>query len=413
MYAKLPKKWLVYRLSALGDVVLITGVLDYWHARYGWRFVVVTRAPWVSVFEGHPAVDKVIGLESAELKMPKMLGVFATLAKTYAGLGLMDLHGTLRSRILSLLWPWRGKICHYPKFSMERRAFLRASSASAKDQYSATLLQWNVTQRYVMAVRKLLSKLAGAPKVVRADKGLAHEIAVPSRQELLPKIYLSAQEKQKAKQFLQITGFTTNKPIVALHPYSTHAHKAWLPAYWQDLAKRLHEAGIAFFIVGRGNEVLSLDSLHALSGDGFDKAPYADFSNVTSLRETSALLGEADLLVTGDSGPMHLASAVGTPVVALFGPTTREWGFFPEGEKDIVLEVQELLAHGAKPSCMNSAAYACGDVGHNPQPKEGLTTPCRPCSLHGSKACTQGGACMKGISPDMVIAAVQSILEKK
>lgn len=75
-----------------------------------------------------------------------------------------------------------------------------------------------------------------------------------------------------------------------------------------------------------------------------------DFTNRTDLRQLIALLAQADALVTGDSGPMHLASGVSTPVVALFGPTCREWGFFPTGENDRVL--QAPLA-------------------------------CRPCSLHG------------------------------
>ncbi|MBR5733991.1 MAG: hypothetical protein IKX79_00425 [Desulfovibrionaceae bacterium] len=95
------------------------------------------------------------------------------------------------------------------------------------------------------------------------------------------------------------------------------------------------------------------------------------------MRETAALISLAAALVTGDSGPMHLASAVGTPVAALFGPTARAWGFMPQGTRDIVL--QKAL-------------------------------PCRPCSLHGAKTCPRGQECMTGITPDEVMDALHEII---
>jgi ADP-heptose:LPS heptosyltransferase len=66
---------------------------------------------------------------------------------------------------------------------------------------------------------------------------------------------------------------------------------------------------------------------------------------------------------------MHLASAVDLPVLALFGPTTREWGFYPAGERDKVLE---------------------------------LNLPCRPCSLHGARGNAKDCLCMRGIRPEEV-----------
>jgi ADP-heptose:LPS heptosyltransferase len=74
---------------------------------------------------------------------------------------------------------------------------------------------------------------------------------------------------------------------------------------------------------------------------------------------------------------MHLAGGVDTPVLALFGPTSREWGFFPAGERDVVLQ---------------------------------LDMPCRPCSLHGSKLCSHGAACLTRISPDMACKALLPLL---
>lgn len=331
-----PKRWLVMRLSALGDVVLTTGVLDYLARRYGWTFCVLTRKEWVTVFDGHPAVESVIGLDASQLKLPIMAGVFYRISKEYAGFGMIDLHGTIRSRLLGALW--RGPVLRYPKMSAERRAFLASGGHVAADK----LLSTNVPQRYALAVQD----------------------ETPERSELLPVIHLTDAEKRTADDLL---GEAIKHPLVVLHPYSTHINKAWLDENWVALAERLQAAGIQCAVVGVGKSPFA-----DLAGN------IKDFTGKTTLRQSCALLSKADVVVTGDSGPMHLASAVGTPVVALFGPTHRAWGFYPEGKKDVVLEAE---------------------LG------------CRPCSLHGSKPCPDGQACMANIRVDDVFCAVMKMVE--
>jgi ADP-heptose:LPS heptosyltransferase len=98
-----------------------------------------------------------------------------------------------------------------------------------------------------------------------------------------------------------------------------------------------------------------------------------DLTNQTGLRQSAALIARSRCLVTGDSGPMHLGTAVDTPVIALFGPTTVHWGFFPSGPADRVLEPD---------------------------------MPCRPCSLHGGKGCGRPDPCMAAISPEEVLEAL-------
>ncbi|MDR3042808.1 MAG: glycosyltransferase family 9 protein [Desulfovibrio sp.] len=365
----LPETWLVVRLSALGDVVLATGVLLWLHRTRGWRFTVLTRPQWAPVFRNHPAVDRVVTVDPRELRPAALPGLARRLAAALPGAGLLDLHGTLRSRLLGLLWP--GPVRRYPKFSLERRLFLRSGGRLFRDR----LRDCNVTQRYTLAV----------------------EDAPPPRSALLPRILLDETERERGLTLLRESGLlpmggadgvpgeasASARPLVALHPYSTHPDKAWLADAWRDLAGRLSVAGHTWFVVGRSGE--------RGGAEGGEPAPLsglveqvrlagglaADFTDRTDLRETCALLAAADVLVTGDSGPMHLAAGVGTPVVALFGPTTREWGFYPEGPRDVVLET--------------------GDA-------------CRPCSLHGGRRCAHSGRCMTGIAPDAVFAAVRRVM---
>jgi heptosyltransferase-2 len=93
-----------------------------------------------------------------------------------------------------------------------------------------------------------------------------------------------------------------------------------------------------------------------------------------SLQETGALLARSRVVVSGDTGVMHMATGVGTPVVALFGPTVRQFGFFPY--------------HGA------------GEVLERP-------LDCRPCSTMGGARCPMGHhRCLIDIAPGDVAAAV-------
>ncbi len=98
-------------------------------------------------------------------------------------------------------------------------------------------------------------------------------------------------------------------PLVALAPGASWATKRWPTEYWTALAGQLYDAGARVIVVG-------------VKGEGLSTG--ADFTARTSIRDAAVLLKRVRLLVCCDSGLMHLALAVGTPVVALFGPTAPE-----------------------------------------------------------------------------------------
>ena len=324
----------VFRLGHMGDVALTTGVLAHWHEISGETFVFVTRESNLPLLENHPAVAQTIGLNHADLKDGGWVKKTGELARQYSGHTLLDLHGSLRSRILGLRW--KGKVRRYPKFGLTRRLFEQTRVGRLRTKLEAL----NVPQRYA----------------------LAQDETAPAQKDLLPRIYLTDREQIDATALLAL--IRGNKPLIGLHPYATHPAKQWPPKHWLSLIDLLEAARMDWFVVGRSTAPLK-------QGDA------RDLTNVTGLRETCGLLDQADLLVTGDSGPMHLACGVGTPVVALFGPTARAWGFYPAGPKDVVLE-RDL--------------------------------DCRPCSLHGAKACPSGFECMAGIAPETVLEAIRFTL---
>lgn len=319
---------IIFRLSALGDLILTTGVIDFWAEKYGWTFSVITKQQYAAPLENNPHIAEIININSKELGNLAWIAKAGELARKYEGYELIDLHSTLRSRILS--GRWRGPVSRYKKFSIERRLFKLTGSKNLEK----ILEQKPVTVRYASAVND----------------------ALPDPKELLPHIYLTDNEKKDALSMMAQKKISNG--FIALHPYATHPDKAWPHEYWLELIKQLDEKGIPWAVIGKDANELNV------------KNPEWNFTNKLSLRQTCALLNEAGFLVTGDSGPMHLSAGVSTPVIAMFGPTSKAWGFYPAGVNDKILE-SDLK--------------------------------CRPCSLHGKSNCSKNHECLKNIHPETIL----------
>jgi heptosyltransferase-2 len=115
-------------------------------------------------------------------------------------------------------------------------------------------------------------------------------------------------------------------PWAGLNPGATYGRaKQWFPERFEDLGRRLASRGFRVAVVGGPAEA----ALGRRVADGIGRAA-ACFSGQTSLPQLAALIARCGLFVTNDTGPMHVAAAVGTPIVAVFGPTdprtTRPFG---------------------------------------------------------------------------------------
>ncbi|MDD5303172.1 MAG: lipopolysaccharide heptosyltransferase II [Elusimicrobia bacterium] len=160
--------------------------------------------------------------------------------------------------------------------------------------------------------------------------------------------------------------------LAGVHPGSAWATKRWLPERFAELCVRLKADGLTPVLVGGPDD-------KALGARIAEDCGALDLVGRTDLEELKALMGRLSLFVTNDSGPMHLAAAAGVPVVAIFGATTRELGFFPYGPGHRVVE----------------APLAC-----------------RPCGLHGARVCPEGHfLCMRLLTVDRVHEACRDILK--
>ncbi len=161
--------------------------------------------------------------------------------------------------------------------------------------------------------------------------------------------------------------------FIALAPGSIWGSKRW--PYYAELAAKLAEH-VAVVVVGGPDDVELGDAIVQAVRPSGRQAVNA--CGRLTLRQSAALIGKAALLVTNDSAPLHLATAMGTPIVALFGPTVTEFGFGPLRAGDVALGVDPLQ--------------------------------CRPCSSHGPPQCPLGHhRCLRELTVAAVIAAIEEL----
>ncbi len=162
-------------------------------------------------------------------------------------------------------------------------------------------------------------------------------------------------------------------PYCVLAPGSVWPTKRWPPEYYLAVGTTVADRGVRVFLSGGIEdtplcEAIARDIPGAVSTCG-----------ILTLRQSAELYRRAAFVLTGDTAPQHIAAAAGTRVFTLFGPTVREFGFWPYTDRGVVIE--EDLA-------------------------------CRPCGVHGHVRCPEGThRCMRAITPERVTALILECFE--
>ncbi|MFQ5583031.1 MAG: lipopolysaccharide heptosyltransferase II [Calditrichia bacterium] len=164
--------------------------------------------------------------------------------------------------------------------------------------------------------------------------------------------------------------------MAAIAPGSVWATKRWPVEYHISLIKALSRRGFQIVLIGGeadkeiGGQIEAEFSERVFNAIG-----------IFTLRQSAALIRQCKFLVTNDSAPQHIAVAVGTPVITIFGPTVPGFGFYPYGEHDRIVQIENL--------------------------------PCRPCSIHGGKKCPIGTfECMRNIHAGRVMREIETLLKE-
>ena len=145
--------------------------------------------------------------------------------------------------------------------------------------------------------------------------------------------YLSDEERAWAGAWLREHAIDPARPLVILHPGANWAHKRWPAERFGQLADRLAQRGASVVVSGGPDDVRLITAvLGAMS-----KPPIV-LAGQTTLRQLAACLERASLVITNDTGPAHLAAALGRPLIALFGPTLPNYtGPLGDPDKTVVV----------------------------------------------------------------------------
>jgi heptosyltransferase-2 len=180
---------------------------------------------------------------------------------------------------------------------------------------------------------------------------------------------LPDEDKTQAKSLLASLNVNQDKTIAILNPGASYGPaKRWPVGHFSTLAERLQETFEAeILIVGAPDETELAEAI----ATPMKKKP-ALLTGKTTLNQLAGIIAQAALFITNDSGPMHLANALHTPVVAIFGPTDPRWTR-PYQEPAVVLKKE---------------------------------VPCWPCFY---RKCPYGHQCMTQISPEEVVQACMAL----
>jgi 3-deoxy-D-manno-octulosonic-acid transferase/heptosyltransferase-1 len=143
---------------------------------------------------------------------------------------------------------------------------------------------------------------------------------------------LSASDHLWVEKYLAQEGYQPQRPLLAINPVAKWDTKLWSPAKFAQLADRLIHAYDAAVVLSGGpqDQALTAEIQAIMTHSAINAA------GKTSLKTLAALYQKTAMVITTDTGPMHLAAAVGTPVVALFGPTAP-WRTGPYGSGHVVV----------------------------------------------------------------------------
>jgi ADP-heptose:LPS heptosyltransferase len=144
-------------------------------------------------------------------------------------------------------------------------------------------------------------------------------------------------------------GLSPSTPFVVLHPGTSVPARAWAPDSWSRLTDVLTTAGHRVVVTGAPDEAEL--TRHVAHGEALD------LGGTTSWEELAAVLAAATVVVVGNTGPAHLAAAVGTPVVSLFAPTVPAGRWAPYGVPTVLLGDQQAV-------CRNTRVTRCPYPGH-------------------------------------------------
>lgn len=326
----------------IGDMVMATPVLTdlrkaYPHA----RITAMCRGPVSELLLADPEVDELFCFSktSSFSRRDDKKNLIEKLRCGKYDLGILLTHS-----LSSAWWFWQGKVKTRLGYDCNGRRLLLTH---------AVPLPENMDRQHLVITYKMLLEPLGI-----------------SISDTPPRIFLTPKEVNEARQLLKQHGVTQASKVVGINPGATYGSaKCWLPERFREVAMRL--LGDPNIVVVFFGDQATAPLVKEICQDLPSRV--INLAGLTSLRELASLISICDVLLTNDSGPMHIADALGTRIIALFGSTS------------------EIV----------TGPYRTGKVIHK-------HVDCSPCY---QRTCPIDFRCMKRISADEVYREICAMLE--
>lgn len=325
---------LVYRAGTLGDAVVAVPAIQalrrtYPQARLALMSVAggPGRIGAGDIFAEFGWFDTIITYTSAELRRP---GSLLALRRRVARFGA-DLVVYLSNDRNSAL-----------RILRDRLFFLLAGTARFTGRASAGVTWYGRMKRDDAAYPFEVDRLRGIARDAGARDEGAARFDLPGEPAA----------RSRIDQLLAGQGFHADTPLIALCPGSAQPAKRWPVERYDDVARRLMaQHGAAIVVVGGPDEA----RIGAQLGAGWPQGRWWNAATSLSMLELTELLRRCQLFVGNDTGPMHLAAAVGTPCLAVFSAQCPEQRWHPYGAGHAVMRT--------KPACRHCFLADCRDRG--------------------------------------------------
>lgn len=304
-----PKRILVIRLDRIGDVVLTTPLLRALRQACPSAWIaMLVRPPCHELLDGHPDLNEVLVYDKAGRHRGVLSTIrFAWRLRRQRFDTAIVVHPTHRSH-------WIARLAGIPR----RIGYARKSG-------------WLLTRR--VPHRKQEGSRHEAEYALELLEVLGIAPTGPPR----PFVPVQPEAQRFLEDVLRREGIGPDELLVAIHPSASCVSKRWMPQRFGEVADRLIEAQRVRVVLVAGSE----DAGHAQEVARAMRHPPLNLAGKLSVGELAALLARCRLLISNDSGPVHVAAAVGTPVVALFGraqPGINAARWRPLGAQHIVLD---------------------------------------------------------------------------
>ncbi len=343
---------LIIRFSSVGDIVLSSLLVRALRSRFpSSQIDFVVKEEFADLVRYNPYINTVIAFPRG--------GGFADLRRLRRRIvrtgydAMFDIHDSLRSR------------------------YLCAGAANVHRVNKRKLARFLLVKFKI----NVYGRCSGAPSVALRYLETARSFGVEDDGKGLD-LFVDEKDAMNVGRVLAAQ-FPPAERFIGICPSANHANKMWPAERFAEVGSELGKTyRRPVLLFGSDRERARCEAITARMETASPDVRVVNLAGRLSLAETAIAMERCLIVVTNDSGLMHMAAARKRPVVAIFGPTVRELGFFPWGTRSIVLE------------------------------RAGL--PCRPCTHIGLPACPKKHfKCMNEITAREVLGAAHTLLSQE